>query len=335
VVLDDLMLEYEVETLPHTLVVDANKDRDGRLSDVVIQEGRGRRRLHGKAFVDCSGDCALAFHAGASTRYGNHGALNLGSLATRFGGIAPTANPTAKMWHDAIVGAKLESPELQKLLRKNQSVLIRLPLSGDIVAFLASAAYDASISSSITAAEISGRRQAQEYLRILKTLPGHDNIYLVSTGPNFGTRESRHINAVYQLTGDDILSGREFEDNIALGAWGFEFHDENNPNWESTFKIPPSLPFQIPLRSLQSIDTENLLAAGRCVDGDQLAGSAIRVMGTALATGQAAGVTAVMLATVQSGETWSTIGVQNCLNKYGALLNPGALPGPFEVDKAI
>lgn len=329
------MLEYDIEVLLHTSVVDANKDMDGRLSDIVIQEGRGRRRLRGTAFVDCSGDCALAFHSGASTRYGNHGTLNLGSLATRFGGIAPGVNPNARMWQDAILAAKLENPELRKILRKDQSVLIRLPLSGDVVAFLASASYDTSISSSITAAEISGRRQAQEYLKILQLLPGHENMYLVSTGPNFGTRESRHINGVYQLTGDDILSGREFEDSIALGAWGFEFHDENNPNWESTFKIPPKLPFQIPLRSLQSIDTKNLFAAGRCVDGDQYAGSAVRVMGTALATGQAAGVAAGMLATVQSRGSWGFVDVQNCLDKHGALLDPEILPGPFEVDSAI
>jgi hypothetical protein len=33
------------------------------------------------------GDCDLAFFAGASTRYGNHGAVNLETLGARFGGI--------------------------------------------------------------------------------------------------------------------------------------------------------------------------------------------------------------------------------------------------------
>ncbi|KEF51140.1 uncharacterized protein A1O9_12754 [Exophiala aquamarina CBS 119918] len=160
-------------------------------------------------------------------------------------------------------------------------------------------------------------------------------MYLVSTGPNFGTRESRHINGVYQLTGKDILAGREFEDNIALGAWGFEFHDENNSNWESTFKTPPMLPFQIPLRSLQSIDRGNLFAAGRCADGDQYAGSAVRVMGTALATDQAAGVAAGTLAAVKRMGDWGFIDVQSCLTKHGALLDPTVLPGPFEASDAI
>jgi hypothetical protein len=90
-------------------------------------------------------------------------------------------------------------------------VILRLPLSGDIVTYLASASYDACSSASITTAEQQGRRQAEEYLRILRKLPGHENMYLVSTGPNFGTRESRHIDARYQLQVDYALKGRHFQ----------------------------------------------------------------------------------------------------------------------------
>jgi len=46
----------------------------------------------------------------------------------------------------------------------------------------------------------------------------------------------------------------------------------------------------IPLRTLISVDTPNLYAAGRAADGDKYAGGSLRVMGTALATGHAAGV---------------------------------------------
>ena len=45
-----------------------------------------------------------------------------------------------------------------------------------------------------------------------------------------------------------------------------------------------------------SRDTANLFAAGRVVDADRQAGASLRVMGTAFATGQAAGVAAAMLA---------------------------------------
>ena len=320
------MAERGVDVLFHTTLVGATRLENSRLAAVQIQGRRGRRMIAAKAFVDCSGDADLAFHCGASVRYGNHGTINLGSLATRFGGIPPDVKPTAALWREAIISAKQNNPSLRKVIRKNQSVLIRLPLSGDIVAFLASASYDATDSASITAAEISGRQQARKYLEILKTLPGHERMFLVSTGPNFGTRESRHVNAMYQITEEDIMSGRRFHDTIALGAWAIEFHGEHAQDWESTFKLPSHGPFEIPFRSLRSVDTPNLFVAGRCVDGDQYATSAIRVMGTALATGQAAGVAAGFVAVKGDDNKWSSNDVQSCLLHHGALLDARILP---------
>ncbi|MGH7290441.1 MAG: FAD-dependent oxidoreductase, partial [Myxococcota bacterium] len=54
--------------------------------------------------------------------------------------------------------------------------------------------------------------------------------------------------------------------------------------------------YPIPLRCLMSRDTTNLFAAGRLADADRKAGASLRVMGTAFATGQAAGVAAALLA---------------------------------------
>jgi hypothetical protein len=334
-VFDEIMSDHDIDVLLHTPVVGAKRSPCNSITSVEIQERRGRRHLLAKSFVDCTGDCDLAYHCGASTRYGNHGTVNLGSLATRFGGLSSNVRPTASSWRDAIIAAKRENPALRKTIPKNESVLIRLPMSGDIVTFMASASYDARCSSSITAAERSGRKQAQEYLKILRALPRHQNMYLVSTGPNFGTRESRHINAEYQLTEDDVMSGRRFDDVIALGAWGFEFHDETREDWASTFKCPPGRIFEVPFRCLRSVDTHNLFAAGRCVDGDQFAGSAVRVMGTALATGQAAGVAAGLVAMQGvNGGGGGVDDVQACLRTNGAFLNSSTLPDGGPIDKA-
>ena len=49
--------------------------------------------------MDATGDCDLAFAAGAATRYGNHGWVNLGTLGTRFGGIPAHVVLTADMIH--------------------------------------------------------------------------------------------------------------------------------------------------------------------------------------------------------------------------------------------
>ena len=104
-------------------------------------------------------------------------------------------------------------------------------------------------------------------------------------------RPASHINAVYQLTWKDVTDGRRAPDAIALGAWGAEWHDR--VTFESTYVAPPDgTAYEIPLRCLISENTPNLFAAGRTADGDQKAGASLRVMGTAFATGQAAGAAA-------------------------------------------
>lgn len=291
---------------------------NGRLTAVTVQERRGRRNLFAKTFVDCSGDGDLAYHGGASVRYGNHGSVNMGSLSTRFGGLADV-NPTSSMWRDAIRAAKAADPKLERLIPREVGVLIRLPGSRDICTYLASAQYDATHSASIAAAERQGRMQAKIYLDILRKLPGHENMTLVTTGPNFGTRESRHINSRHLLTESDILEQRDFEDTVAICGWYMEWHDSSQKDWPIHFRVPPDGTFNIPLRCLQSIDTANLFCAGRCADGDRVAGSAIRVMGTALATGQAAGTAAGLTAKDRAGP--KAVEVRTALLKHGAILD--------------
>jgi hypothetical protein len=289
--LDEICADAGVEVFLHAFVSQATRDGD-RITEIAFQDHGGLHRLSAKAFVDASGDCDLAFFAGASTRYGNHGAVNLGTLGTRFGGIPRDIVVTTEQLRSAIDAAKARGVGP---LSKDQSVLARLPISNDLCCYFVSEDYDPRDARSISAAERRGRQQAWVYLDILRSLPGCENAYLVSTGPDFGTRESRHINSVYQLTWKDVAEGRRAPDSVALGAWGVEWHDR--ATFESTWAAPPDgSAYEIPLRCLISDNTPNLFAAGRTADGDQKAGASLRVMGTAFATGQAAGVAAAMLA---------------------------------------
>jgi hypothetical protein len=148
-------------------------------------------------------------------------------------------------------------------------------------------------------------------------MPGWEKAYLSVTGPILGTRESRHVNAAYQLTADDITSGRRFDDVVALGAWAMEYHDTAGA--ESTWiPVKDKQTYDIPLRTLSSVDTLNLYAAGRAADGDQYAGGSLRVMGTALATGRAAGVAAALHAA--AGNPAPARQVQQELQKQDARL---------------
>lgn len=307
-VLDALCAEAGVEVLLHAFVSGATR-QDGRITDVSWQDHAGRHTVRARAFVDASGDGDLAFFAGAATRYGNDGAVNLGTLGTRFGGVAKDVTVTADQLAQAV--ARSTGP-----FTKDRSVVTRLPISGDLVCYVASADYDPRDARSFSDAERFGRQQAWAYLEAIRTIPGCETAYLVSTGPEFGTRESRHLESLCPLTWQDVVGGRAMPDAIALGAWGVEWHDRTT--FASTFVYPPDKgTYEIPLGCLMSRDTPNLFAAGRLADADQKAGASLRVMGTAFATGQAAGVAAALHAgqrKVDAGD------VQAQLRRQGALL---------------
>jgi hypothetical protein len=308
-VLDTLAAEAGVDVLLHAFVCAARRE-DGRLVELAWQDHAGRHTVRARAFVDASGEGDLAAFAGAATRYGNDGMVNLGTLGTRFGGIPREVAVTADLLAQAV--AKGRGP-----FTKDRSVMLRLPISGDAVCYVASADYDPRDARSFSDAERNGREQAWAYLEAIRTIPGCENAYLASTGPEFGTRESRHIEAVYRLTWEDVVQGRPMDDAIALGAWGIEWHDRKT--FESTFVYPPDMgTYAIPLRCLISRDTANLFAAGRLADADQKAGASLRVMGTAFATGQAAGVAAASFA--QHGRV-DAAKVRTVLQGQGALID--------------
>lgn len=199
--------------------------------------------------------------------------------------------------------------------------MLRLPISGDSIAYYIDASYDALDSESLTGAEIAGRAKAWAYLEAARTIKGCEGMYITSTGPQFGTRESRHIDSQHTLMQDDVVQGTKFEDVVALGAWPVEYPSgEDAPTvWKD---VKGQHTFDIPLRALRSRNTRNLFACGRLADGDSGAGGAIRVMGTSFATGQAAGVGAALLA--QGIEEVSQ--VQSELLRQGAFLHDNALP---------
>ena len=318
--LDEVCGEVGVEVLLHAQVVRAERD-GGLIRQVTYHDHNGNHDVDGKAFVDASGDCDLAFFAGASTRYGNHGFINLGTLGTRFGGIKPGADLDANAWTAAI--RKAQSDGVAPL-SKDRSLVMRVPLSNDVIAYLASEVYDARDAKSISRAEIRGRQQAWAYLNIIRTIKGCEDAYLVVTGPCFGTRESRHIDCVQQLKEADVLKGARFNDSIALGTWGTEFHSAET--MDSAFKLPGGNGvYEIPLGAVTSVDTANLFAAGRTADGDQMAGASLRVMGTAFATGQARGVAAARYAHKADSLVAE---IQIALREQGALIDGDDLPDP-------
>lgn len=316
-VADELCEQAGVEVLLHSHICAAERE-DDRVTTVRVADHSGFRTFTADAFVDASGEADLAHQAGAEVRYGNDGWVLNGTLGVRFGGIPAQASMTRAALSEAVRAAK-ESGASD--LTGHTGLIARMPVSDDVITYLADESYDARSAADTSRAERSARRQAQAYLRVVKTLPGCAGAYIVSTGPEMGTRESRHLTGRAQLTEKDILQPASVTDCatncIAVGAWPIESHPGPGLPVEWQY-IPEPGYYPIPLDVLWSRNTPNLFGAGRTIDGDRGAGASLRVMGTAFATGQAAGVAAAFTADQRGGATAEA--VRRELDRQGAYL---------------
>jgi hypothetical protein len=145
-------------------------------------------------------------------------------------------------------------------------------------------------------AELESRRQMRQIAQFLcRYVPGFERAYVAQSGVHTGVRETRRIVGEYQLTAEDVLEGRKFDDVVARGAYPVDIH---NPKGSGTVlrRLPPGEAYDIPLRALLPQGVDGLLVAGRCLSGTHEAHSSYRVMPIVMATGQAAGVCAALAA---------------------------------------
>lgn len=154
---------------------------------------------------------------------------------------------------------------------------------------------DATDNRDLTRAEVQGRRDAHALFEYLRAhVAGFENSRLERTSPTIGIRETRRLVGVATLTGDEIRSGRQAPDSVALGAWPIDVHPAGGDVGAHTMFVPA--PYGIPYRALLPATTDGLLAAGRCISVDREALGSVRVGATCAATGHAAGTAAALSA---------------------------------------
>jgi hypothetical protein len=151
--------------------------------------------------------------------------------------------------------------------------------------------YEPVSSRSLSALEMAGR---QTITALLSYLPDFSKAFVSAWPVRAGIRESRRWRGRYELSEEDILTSATFDDGVAAATWPIELR-ETTKGPRLLYPHEPKAA-DIPLRSLRAAGMENVFIAGRCISATHRAQASIRVMGTALATGQAAGVASALLA---------------------------------------
>jgi hypothetical protein len=269
----------------------------GRIDAVRIATWERTLELPARVVIDTSGDAVVARQAGAVTETAPPADRQLPSLIfvlQQVDTAALGAGPRV-----ALLRTLLAAEQDGRLPSGASNLTLALsPQPGEVIGKIALGSIAGELSDRrdfLTAAEQEGRRRVLAVTEFLKTLPPFGRAFVSHVAAQVGVRESRRVIGRYQLTRDDVLSGRTFDDAVARASWPIELWQEGQLG--ATYEyLEDGQTYDIPLRSLQARDVENLFVAGRCMSATHEALGSARVIGTCLAAGEAVGMAAAGMA---------------------------------------
>jgi len=168
----------------------------------------------------------------------------------------------------------------------------------------------------LTHGEIEGRRQAMQAIAALQQFqPGCENAKLRNFGMTLGIRDTRKIDAMYNMTAADVQGEGRFEDSIGIFP---EFIDGYG------ILIIPTTGryFHVPFRSMLPKQVKNLIVTGRTIGGDKVSHAAVRNMMCCAVAGQGAGTAAAIA--IKTGQDFGSVdiaAVQTELRRQGARID--------------
>ena len=316
-VADVLVEEAGITPMLHRTMV-ATIVENKVIQGVIVESKAGREAIMAKRVIDATGDADIAHRAGAIVHKTPIEEMMAASVMFSMSGVDKTrfiedvkSDPhTYSDWFGPGWAMKtsgkeddLFSPYLKKPFKKAiKSGLIPENLTtitgtwgaisdqGDLsyLNIIHLAGLDATNPDHLTKGEMEGRKHAMFAIKALKEYnPGCEHAKLRNFGMTLGIRDTRKIDAVYNMTTHDVHNEAKFEDSIGIFP---EFIDGYG-----VLVLPTTgRYFQLPYRAMLPKGVENLLVTGRCVGGDKGSHAAVRNMMCCAVNGQGAGVAAAI-----------------------------------------
>jgi len=253
--------------------------RDGRVRSITLASRFGNVSVRAPGFVDASGDAALSWEAGLPCWVPERPIY--GSQQVIVENVDESQKPDMGEMDERIAARGEEFG----LLRRGGLAFF---FPGRGTAVLNVTHIDAPLDPvAASVAQLSGKAQADAAIELLRAeFPKAFGEARVRAYGYPGRRQTRWIRGRHQLTLEEVRAGTRFDDAVARTAWPIELHDRSEGYvWEL---FDADHVHYVPLRAMTPPGAHNLVAAGRCVDGDAAALSSVRVMGPCAAMGAAA-----------------------------------------------
>ena len=312
----EMIAEAGVSIFTNTIVAGAVK-KGSAIEGVITQSRMGRELFRGKCFVDSTAYGDLSAYAGAqfvelndhpvcnSMGIGNVNIERLYAYLVRNNALGDIAyglrdgkdGQIIRMGSESgyIIRDKLPKEFVDGVVKLG-SGLITTTVHDNYLMFI-KVNYKLPVSPTnrdeVAKAELIIRQNQYKTLELFrKYLPGCENAFIARTSPTLDIRRGRTITCDYDITLDDVVGAKHFEDDIMV----YGFHDS-----APRYQVKNGGTYGVPYKALCVKGIDNLLAAGMLITSDFQAHMSTRNTVCCMGQGQAAGTAAALCASKKAG----------------------------------
>jgi hypothetical protein len=307
----EMLVEAGVFVCVNTLVAGAIVD-GSRIKGVIVESRSGREAFYAKCFVDCTAYGDLAAYAGAKYSEPNDYAV-CNSIGV--GNVSIDKYYDFLKSHDAITqqaeglrsgkdgqivrldGRRVNLPDgfkngagkigmsmVTTTVHDNYFMFIKLNFKMPV---------SPTNRDEVAKAELELRRRQAKAIELFREyIPGCEKAFIARTSPKLCIRRGRLITCDYDISHEDVIEGRHFDDEIMV----YGFHDS-----APRYQVKNGGTYGFPYRALRVAGIENLLASGMLITSDHRAHMSTRNTVCCMGQGQASGTAAALCAAKNCG----------------------------------
>jgi len=323
----EMLVEAGVSVFVNTLLAGAIMDGT-RLRGVIVESRSGREAFYARSFVDCTAYGDLAAFAGAEFTEPNDypvcNSVGMGNICIDTyhaflkanNAVGQLAKGMRSGQPDQIVRAgaeRLDLPGLTEGARAIGMSMVTTTVHDNYLMFI-KCNFKMSVSptdrDAVARTELEIRKRMAQAVELFRRyVPGCEKAFMARTSPKLCIRRGRLIQCDYDITHEDVIEGRHFDDEVMV----YGFHDS-----APRLQIKDGGTYGFPYRAQRVAGIENLLVAGMLITSNHDAHMSTRNTVCCMGQGQGAGTAAALCAARNCGTRDLPYGtLRDALNQAG------------------